>query len=90
VGEKVNLLYEKSRTMSGLFTQVLGIQEENHFQYIIRTLKRSRNKLAHPDHQRILEGDIDLSLIPKGYEKYTRLLVKWDPSSCIGVQERQG
>jgi hypothetical protein len=84
------LIYEKLRTLRdanaetpGLYTKVLGIQDESVFDTFFFRLRDQRNRAAHPSSRRVVKGNIEekLILIPEQYRGYAKRLIKWDGSS---------
>jgi hypothetical protein len=77
VNEKLRILVEASNTGSRLFTQVLGIESKEELATMADIIRGIRNRTAHPTPFRILEGDVDFSLVPRKYQAFARILVAW-------------
>jgi hypothetical protein len=81
VREKLRVLEAANAENPGLVTRVLGIQEQK-FNEIAKKLRDCRNRLAHPDPDKVVVKGLDFTGVPEDCRRYAKLLVKWSISSC--------
>jgi hypothetical protein len=80
VYEKILLLDEASHLEPGLILKVLKIRDEQKVGDVLKTLRLSRNQLAHPHPGRAINGTLDFTAIPRDCQEHAKLLIEWDHS----------